>query len=173
MQNRGIKYSYKIRKLQFCFAVRDLIFWYINSIFVFSWRYPKTSWCLRLHSIQVPHSTWHCVYRTPVHRSCTGIFIIETFKTVCCIMFIFDDKDFFRVSSLVALYSVNQFALYPFWYRLLLYSTFKRTVRHVKKCQQELANTDLRCQDGEEIKSELNLACELMLLATRWVMKKI
>lgn len=43
----------------------------------------------------------------------------------------------------------------------------QRTVRHVKKCQQELINTDLRCQDGEEIKSELNLACELMLLATR------
>lgn len=83
-------------------------------------------------------------------------------------MFVFDDKDFIRVSSLVTLYSIIYI-----WYRLLLYSTFKRTVRHVKKCQQELANTDLRCQDGEEIKSELNLACELMLLATRWVMKKI
>ena len=44
---------------------------------------------------------------------------------------------------------------------------FQRTVRHAKKCQQELINSDLHCQDGEEIKSELNLACELMLLATR------
>ncbi|XP_061172833.1 uncharacterized protein LOC133182124 [Saccostrea echinata] len=43
----------------------------------------------------------------------------------------------------------------------------QRTVRHVKKCQQELNNADLQCLDREEIIAEINMACELMLLATR------
>lgn len=75
-------------KWKYCFCCQSCDFLiYVNLIFFFSWRYPKTSWCPRLHSIQVPSSTWHRVYRTPVHRSCTGIFIIEMFKTVWVFFF--------------------------------------------------------------------------------------
>ncbi|XP_048734927.2 uncharacterized protein LOC125650577 [Ostrea edulis] len=43
----------------------------------------------------------------------------------------------------------------------------QRTVRHIRKCQQELSNADPQCQERGELMSELNLACEFMLLATR------
>ncbi|VDH97017.1 phosphopantothenate-cysteine ligase, partial [Mytilus galloprovincialis] len=42
-----------------------------------------------------------------------------------------------------------------------------RSVRHLKKCQQEVLKINLTCKDGEHIKKELSLTCDLMIFSAR------
>ena len=44
---------------------------------------------------------------------------------------------------------------------------FQRVNRHVRKCQIELKDKDLKCQQGSSIVSELQHTCDLMILAVK------
>ncbi|CAG2189907.1 unnamed protein product [Mytilus edulis] len=43
----------------------------------------------------------------------------------------------------------------------------QRSVRHLKKCQQEVLKINLTCKDSEHIKKELSLTCDLMIFSAR------
>ncbi|KAJ8308848.1 hypothetical protein KUTeg_013722 [Tegillarca granosa] len=45
----------------------------------------------------------------------------------------------------------------------------QRTSKHIKRCQQELEKTEMKCKQSNQIVSELHLSCDLMLYALRYV----